>query len=60
AVDHPDKNASLAGPGPGPSPNIFQRLHALAACIWNNWRTGASDKRFLVAYDHLEFRTFEG
>lgn len=31
---------------------ISQRLLALAACIWNNWRTGASDKRFLIAYDH--------
>jgi hypothetical protein len=25
---------------------------ALAACIWHNWRTGADDKRPLVAYDH--------
>ena len=31
---------------------IAQRLLALAACIWHNWRTGASDKRSLIAYDH--------
>ncbi|HLI39153.1 MAG TPA: IS982 family transposase, partial [Streptosporangiaceae bacterium] len=31
---------------------IAQRLLALAACIWHNWRTGAADKRSLIAYDH--------
>ncbi len=31
---------------------IAQRLLAMAACIWHNWRTGASDKRSLIAYDH--------
>jgi hypothetical protein len=31
---------------------IAQRLLALAACIWHNWRTGAHDKRSLIAYDH--------
>jgi hypothetical protein len=31
---------------------VAQRLLALAACIWHNWRTGASDKRSLIAYDH--------
>jgi hypothetical protein len=41
----------------GPTPagvftRIAQRLLALAACIWHNWRIGASDKRSLIAYDH--------
>jgi hypothetical protein len=31
---------------------IAQRLLALAAAIWHNWRTGATDKRSLIAYDH--------
>jgi len=31
---------------------IAQRLLALAACIWHNWRTGANDLRSLTAYDH--------
>jgi hypothetical protein len=31
---------------------IAQRLLALAACIWHNWRTGADDLRSLTAYDH--------
>lgn len=33
---------------------IAQRLLAMAACIWNNWRTSpaASAKRSLIAYDH--------
>jgi hypothetical protein len=31
---------------------IAQRLLALAACIWHNWRTGADNKRSLIAYDH--------
>jgi hypothetical protein len=31
---------------------VAQRLLALAACIWHNWRTGADDKRSLIAYDH--------
>ena len=31
---------------------IAQRLLAMAACIWHNWRTGVSDKRSLTAYDH--------
>ena len=29
-----------------------QRLLALAACIRHGWRTGADDKRSLVACDH--------
>ena len=29
-----------------------QRLLALAACIRHNWRTGADDRRSLIAYDH--------
>jgi hypothetical protein len=31
---------------------IAQRLLALAAAIWHNWLTGASNKRSLIAYDH--------
>jgi hypothetical protein len=31
---------------------IAQRLLALAACIWHNWRTGADNMRSLIAYDH--------
>jgi hypothetical protein len=31
---------------------VAQRLLALAAAIWHNWRTGATDKRSLIAYDH--------
>jgi hypothetical protein len=31
---------------------IARRLLALAAAIWRNWRTGANDKRSLIAYDH--------
>jgi hypothetical protein len=31
---------------------IAQRILALAACIWFNWRTGAPDLRSLIAYDH--------
>jgi DDE family transposase len=31
---------------------IAQRLLALAAAIWHNWRIGANDKRSLIAYDH--------
>ncbi len=31
---------------------IAQRILALAACIWHNWRTGAPDLRSLIAYDH--------
>ena len=31
---------------------IAQRLLALAAAIWWNWKLGAPDKRSLVAYDH--------
>lgn len=31
---------------------IAQRLLALAACIWHNWRISAPDKRSLIAYDH--------
>jgi hypothetical protein len=31
---------------------IAQRLLAMAACIWHNWRTGADDLRSLTAYDH--------
>lgn len=30
---------------------IAQRLLAMAACIWHNWRTSAHDKRSLTAYD---------
>jgi hypothetical protein len=31
---------------------IAQRLLALAAAIWHNWRIAAQDKRSLIAYDH--------
>jgi Transposase DDE domain len=31
---------------------IAQRMLALAAAIWNNWRTGQPVKRSLTAYDH--------
>jgi len=31
---------------------VAQRLLAPAAAIWHNWRTGATDKRSLIAYDH--------
>jgi len=31
---------------------IAQRLLAMAACTWHNWRTGAPDKRSLIAHDH--------
>jgi Transposase DDE domain len=31
---------------------IAQRLLALAAAIWHNWRIGTNDKRSLIAYDH--------
>jgi hypothetical protein len=31
---------------------IAQRLLALAAAIWHNWQTGATDLRSLIAYDH--------
>jgi Transposase DDE domain len=31
---------------------VAQRLLALAAAIWHNWRTNAQDKRSLTAYDH--------
>ena len=31
---------------------VAARLLALAAAIWHNWRTGASIKRSLIAYDH--------
>jgi hypothetical protein len=31
---------------------MAQRLLALAAAIWHNWRTSAGDKRSLIAYDH--------
>jgi hypothetical protein len=31
---------------------VAQRLLALAAAIWHNWRTNAEDKRSLIAYDH--------
>jgi hypothetical protein len=31
---------------------IAQRLLALAATIWHNWRIGATGKRSLIAYDH--------
>jgi hypothetical protein len=31
---------------------IAQRLLAMAACIWHNWRTGAPQQRSLIAYDH--------
>ncbi len=29
-----------------------QRLLAMAACIWNNWRTSPQGKRTLISYDH--------
>ena len=31
---------------------IAQRLLAMAACIWQNWRTGIPRQRSLIAYDH--------
>jgi hypothetical protein len=31
---------------------IAQRLLAMAACIWHNWRTSAPQQRSLIAYDH--------
>jgi hypothetical protein len=31
---------------------VAQRLLALAAAIWHNWRVNAEDKRSLIAYDH--------
>lgn len=31
---------------------VGQRLLALAAAIWHNWRAGAVTKRSLIAYDH--------
>jgi hypothetical protein len=31
---------------------VAQRLLALAAAIWHNWRINAPDKRSLIAYDH--------
>jgi len=31
---------------------VAARLLALAAAIWQNWRTGAPVKRSLIAYDH--------
>lgn len=31
---------------------VAQRLLALAAAIWHNWRTSADNKRSLIAYDH--------
>jgi hypothetical protein len=31
---------------------MAQRLLALAATIWWNWQTGATNKRSLIAYDH--------
>ncbi|MGH3326486.1 MAG: IS982 family transposase [Streptomycetales bacterium] len=37
---------------PGVIARIAQRLLALAACIWHNWRINANHKRSLVAYDH--------
>jgi Transposase DDE domain len=31
---------------------IAQRLLAMAACLWNNWRTCPEGKRSLISYDH--------
>jgi hypothetical protein len=31
---------------------VAQRILALAACIWNNWRTSTDGKRSLIDYDH--------
>jgi hypothetical protein len=31
---------------------VAQRLLALAACVWFNWRLDLADKRSLLAYDH--------
>lgn len=31
---------------------VAQRLLALAAAIWHNWQTSATDLRSLIAYDH--------
>ena len=37
---------------PGVYARVAARLLALAAAIWHNWRTGATSKRSLIAYDH--------
>jgi len=31
---------------------VAQRLLAMTAAIWHNWRTNADIKRSLIAYDH--------
>jgi hypothetical protein len=31
---------------------VVQRLLALNAAIWHNWRIGAPVKRSLISYDH--------
>jgi hypothetical protein len=31
---------------------VAQRLLAMAAGIWNNWTTGLTSKRSLIAFDH--------
>lgn len=48
-----------AQPGTGRRTNLSrrlpptgQRLLALAAAIWHNWKTGGTIKRSLIAYDH--------
>jgi hypothetical protein len=35
---------------------VGSKLLALAAGIWNNWKTGAPNKRSLIAYDHSQRR----
>ena len=44
-------NGTAAAPA-GVYARVAQRLLALAAVIWLNWRTGTSEKRSLIAYDH--------
>jgi hypothetical protein len=31
---------------------VAQRLLALTAAVWHNWRSNATVKRSLIAYDH--------
>lgn len=36
----------------GPFTRVVQRLLALNAAIWSEWKIGADRKRSLIAYDH--------
>jgi len=35
-----------------PFTRVAQRLLAMAAGIWDNWMTGVTSKRSLIAFDH--------